>query len=1114
MTARISRWIYLLLIVGLPLVTLMWWGRWEPRPLQAGTQPSVIISEVAWGGTAASTADEWLELYNASQQTVSLAGWRLSDGGNIDVTLGGTLPPGGFYLLERTDDQTVSDIPASQLYSGSLANSGETLSLLAPDDSLVDSANLSGGSWDAGSGGPLFLSMERRAPDAPDNPAGWVHHNQLLGSGRDAAGDLLNGTPGSPNASWIPLADLAISGEAPLFATSGEFLMLELTVINQGLLTGTGVVLSSSLPSGVMYVTHSSGVPVTQLEDSLQWELGELPPQGGVGMVVTTAVVADFSGSLTFDLLLSTTALEGETDNNTLQLITQASPDGQAVIQLDAVHFSGQALNQADEAVRLSNSATQPFDLSGWQLSDGSSTLILPEGVVVPAGGFIWLAKEGDGFAAQFGFAPAWATAPGESGARLLPGGWPGYADGGDEVILRDAQLRIVDVLVYGSGDTSQPGWEGDALQPYRLNSSTPLRGQILYRKRQQVSGRPLSDTDTRFDWAQEPADVINGRKILYPGWELMRFFTPAHITNTATLTIAIAPDNAFETLVAHLNQAQTSIEIETHTFENLAIAEALLAAAKRGVSVTVLLEGAPPGGLPQQQKYICQQLELAGGACWFMVNLGEAHVYDRYTYMHAKLAIIDGQVVMVGSENLSPNSLPADSKLDGTWGRRGVLLFTDAPEVVAHVQALFDADFNPQQHADLFRFDAAHPSWGGPQPGFVPMTATGGITYAVRFPEPLVLQGVFPFEIVQSPENSLRTVDSLLGLVGRVGAGDQLLVQQLSERPFWGASTSDPLQDPNPRLEAYVAAARRGGSVWLLLDAYFDDDRQPNSNTATCVAINALARAENLDLHCRLANPTGLGIHNKMLLAYIDGQGYVHVGSLNGTEQAHKGNRELVLQIQTGAGYVYLAEMFFRDWPHRQYLPLMSFEDRLAATYPLINELLYDPFGPDQDEWIEIVNPLRQPFDLSDYSLSDAQLREDFADLRRFPPGTVIPPRGVIVIAQQGVAFEASYGFYPDFEVLDSTTAVADLIDDPLWGDPAAFLQWGNNGDVVLLRDPLNHIVDGFSYGEVLWPPLPACPSVEFPGRSLRRITFWQDFDDCSQDYEVWPDPLPAQLP
>ena len=73
------------------------------------------------------------------------------------------------------------------------------------------------------------------------------------------------------------------------------------------------------------------------------------------------------------------------------------------------------------------------------------------------------------------------------------------------------------------------------------------------------------------------------------------------------------------------------------------------------------------------------------------------------------------------------------------------------------------------------------------------------------------------------------------------------------------GATGSNPLDDPNPRLEAYLAAARRGAAVWLLLDAYFDSRTDPVSNHATCQRVNSVARAERLKLYCALGNPAGL---------------------------------------------------------------------------------------------------------------------------------------------------------------------------------------------------------------------------------------------------------------
>ncbi len=770
-------------------------------------------------------------------------------------------------------------------------------------------------------------------------------------------------------------------------------------------------------------------------------------------------------------------------------------------VLIDAVLYDGFENLDADEAVRLINVSGTAVDISNWRLNDDEDTSFatIPGGVTLAAGETIWLANDTASFTRQFGFAPDYVP----------DGTWPGFSNTGDEVILSDDVGTVVDALVYEGGSTTITGWSGTAVNPYTVSSVFGAEGQILYRMRNQSSGLPVPDTDTAADWAQSAGDVINGRKVLYPGWDLDTYFQTAKFTQSGTLTVAIAPDNAYETLKLHLDAAQTSIAIESLTFENVAIANDLIAALNRGVAVTILLEGAPIGGVPDQEKYICQQIEAAGGECWFMISDDANDINDRYRFLHAKFILIDGQQVIISSENLSPNSLPNDNKADGTWGRRGVVLVTDAPGVVAHVQSLFDVDFDPTNHVDI----TGTTFIGGPPVGFMPNLETGGITYTVRFPNAAVFSGNFGYELVHSPENSLRDTDSLLGLVGQAGSGDVVLVEQLDERPYWGASSSNPTDDPSPRVEAYIAAARRGASVQILLDSLFDDG-DATSNTATCAYVNGIAKAESLELACKTGNPAGLGIHNKMVLVQINGQGYLHVGSLNGSEQSSKGNRELALQVQSNAAYAYLADMFQRDWGATIYLPILLNNYIGPATYVLISEVLYDPTDSEAREFIELVNPTGAAIDLSNYSLGDAVNPSDFEDVRRFPPGTTIAPGGTLVVATAATEFSIAHNFKPDFEILATDAAVPNLIDDPNWGDPATFLQLGNNGDEVILRNPSNQVVDVVTYGTGSYPGVVACATVTTLNTSLERFPYNRDTDDCSADFREWAFPNPGTLP
>lgn len=105
----------------------------------------VLISEVAWMGTDEDANNEWIELYNLSNTGTDLAGWTLSDGASINVSLTGTLSAHGTGVLERTDDTTLPDT-AFLIYSGALSNSGGTLTLTDASGAVSDQA-VGGTNW-------------------------------------------------------------------------------------------------------------------------------------------------------------------------------------------------------------------------------------------------------------------------------------------------------------------------------------------------------------------------------------------------------------------------------------------------------------------------------------------------------------------------------------------------------------------------------------------------------------------------------------------------------------------------------------------------------------------------------------------------------------------------------------------------------------------------------------------------------------------------------------------------------------------------------------------------------------------------------------------------------
>ncbi|MBI2098787.1 MAG: lamin tail domain-containing protein, partial [Candidatus Wildermuthbacteria bacterium] len=122
-------------------------------------QPShneIIISEVAWMGGLSSAglgaSDEWIELKNLTNKPINIDGWQVVDQDeSIQAVFkaGSVIPANGFYLLERTNDDSVPGVTADLIYTGALTNNDEGLRLFASDCSLIDEV-LAKPNWPAG----------------------------------------------------------------------------------------------------------------------------------------------------------------------------------------------------------------------------------------------------------------------------------------------------------------------------------------------------------------------------------------------------------------------------------------------------------------------------------------------------------------------------------------------------------------------------------------------------------------------------------------------------------------------------------------------------------------------------------------------------------------------------------------------------------------------------------------------------------------------------------------------------------------------------------------------------------------------------------------------------
>ncbi len=309
-----------------------------PRQRASYNMRDVVISEIAWMGTQADSNDEWLELYNNTDQAISLVGWRLEAADGVpSIALSGTIPAQGFFLLERTDDNTVSDIPADQIYTGALSNSGEALVLRDPSGNIIDTANGDGGPWPAGNDSPQ-ATMERIDLLAPDSDTNWATNNGIYRNGLDAHNNPINGTPKAHKPPYVSITNP--TSASPSYVHQGASITVSFTTDEAGLYEitldsvtcGTGsasvgsqnilCTLPESFPEGAQNLTvtvtdftntaGSSSEPEAVIVDNTPPNVTVLAPNGGEVLSANTLFTIRWSctdahlGPMPIELLYST----------------------------------------------------------------------------------------------------------------------------------------------------------------------------------------------------------------------------------------------------------------------------------------------------------------------------------------------------------------------------------------------------------------------------------------------------------------------------------------------------------------------------------------------------------------------------------------------------------------------------------------------------------------------------------------------------------------------------------------------------------------------------------------------------------------------------------------
>ena len=524
-----------------------------------------------------------------------------------------------------------------------------------------------------------------------------------------------------------------------------------------------------------------------------------------------------------------------------------------------------------DEFVEVANAGPAAVDVSGWALTDREAVARFPAGTVLDAGRRAVVARNATSYAEDVLQAADFTWDQGD--APHLLGGILRLADAGDEVLLLNASDAVVDAYVYGSSDYAGPGWTGPAAPALG-------RGGVAVR-----AGADFpADHDRAEDWMDSRPHRLGQSD-----------FDAPPVTLDGAVVPIVSPDDGVDRVLAFLAAARTSIHLAVYTLTSEALAATLADRARRGVRVQILLEASPVGGVEDSETRLAAGLVDAGADVRWLS--GGADVVKRYRYLHAKYAVVDGEGILVGSENFGESGFPSGDRS----GNRGWSVLVRDPELARALRDVFDEDFDPRRRDSVpARGDPAMAL--GPPPDVGPWSwGPGSCCRSAR--------------LVIGPDTTLAE-DGLLALLD--SARERLRVEAFYLEDAWG-------DGPNPLLERAFAAARRGVDVRILLDGggWFTED-QADGNEDVAARVNARAHAEGIPLEVRLLEPGGPieRVHNKG--AVVDGRAAL-VSSMNWARGSATENREIGILLDDSAVASRFEAVFDADWDGRSTAPFDS---------------------------------------------------------------------------------------------------------------------------------------------------------------------------------------------
>jgi hypothetical protein len=529
-----------------------------------------------------------------------------------------------------------------------------------------------------------------------------------------------------------------------------------------------------------------------------------------------------------------------------------------------------------DEYFVISNQGASYENLRGWSVSDGEGCLLIISDLWLAPNGSASVSSNSSSFERAYGVLPTLSLEKMSPSGPVMANGTFRLGDSGDSLEMYSPDGHLADFVCYGSSNKSSPGWIGEPIPNIK-------RGEVVKRIRENAI---LRDTDSACDWLH-----FREFRYGYTEWGPKSFGVPPD-----SITAFVSPDCSLEVVLETIDLARGRISLCTYEFSSIPVTEALLRAADRSVSVRVLVDGSPAGGMSSGEVECLSVLARDGVDVRVIRGNTSRDIVQHVGAVHAKYLIVDGSETVVMSENLVEQGVP----VDGVFGNRGWGAKICCNSLARFVEGIFEDDCRAT------RSDVV--SW----------TQDARYNISAELSDaPLALHGAGLLPPLETDEPARVTVYASPDcspcdayICDLIQGSGSILAEQFQADLLWQQRWAVS-ETTSPILSGIVSLVGAGGRARVLFDSsWFNLDR----NGAALKMLSDKSTMFGLDGEFAFLDDRSpiASLHNKG--AVLDDRCSL-VSSNNWVWSSYARNRELALLIDSPQVARYLANAFEYDW-------------------------------------------------------------------------------------------------------------------------------------------------------------------------------------------------------